>query len=198
MTTETDIANLALAILDEAPISAISDDNTAARMANRHLAQTRKAELAKHEWAFALATDSLTGTDTGTGDGTLDWSYTIPANVLRITAITYDGEPRGIPINWRQRGTVILSDQEGPLKLLTVKDVTDPTDWPPLFTDVVVTALAVKMALPLTHKAGMIEVTKAAYQTALSEALRANARLSGMYNDAQWSAQRGDNRWWRA
>lgn len=198
MTTETDIANLALAVLDEAPISAISDDNTAARMANRHFAQTRKAELAKHEWAFALARDSVTGTDTGTGVGTMNWSYTIPANVLRITNVTYDGEPRGIPINWRQRGTVILSDQAGPIILLTVKDVTDPTNWPPLFTDVVVTALAVKMALPLTHKAGMIEVTRAAYQTALSEALRANARLFGMYNDAQWSSQRGDNRWWRA
>jgi len=198
MTTETDIANLALAVLDEAPITLISDDNTAARLANRHFAQTRKAELAKHEWAFALASDSVTGSDTGTGDGTLDWSYTIPSNVLRITAITYDGEPRGIPINWRQKGTVILSDQEGPLKLLTVKDVTDPTLWSPLFTEVFVAALAIKMALPLTHKSGMIDVAKAAYQTAITEATRANARLAGMYNDALWSAQRGDNRFWRA
>jgi hypothetical protein len=198
MTTETDIANLALGVLDEAPISAISDNNTAARLANLHFAQTRKAELSKHLWAFALAKDTLTGTDLDTGEGTYNWSYTIPANVLRIVPITYDGEPTGIPINWRQFGTKILSDQEGPLTVLTVKDKTDPTDWSPLFTEVMVAALAVKMALPLTHKAGMIEVAKAAYQTAIADATRANAFLSGQYNEALWSSQRGDNRYWRA
>jgi hypothetical protein len=197
MTTETDIANLALAVLDEAPIAAIADDNTAARLCNRHFAQTRKAELAKHDWAFAIKTDSVTGTDTG--EGTLNWSYTYPTGALRILPLTYDGEPDGIPISWRQEGTVILSDQDSPRKISYIEDKTDPTVWPPLFTEVFVAALAIKITVPMTHKSGMLDVAKAAYQTALQDALLKNAiRSRGTLYTGSWAAQRGDNRYWRA
>lgn len=199
MATETDIANMALGVLDEAPIANIDDDNTAARLCKLHFEQTRKAELAKHDWAFAIATDSVTGTDTLSGDGTLNWSYDIPTGALRILPLTYDGEADGIPISWRQVGAVILSDQDSPRKISYIEDKTDPTAWSPLFTEVFVAALAIKIALPLTHKSGMIDVAKAAYQTALQEALLANAmRGSGTLYTGSWASWRGDNRYWRA
>lgn len=197
MATETDIANLALAVLEEAPITDIDDNDTAARLCKRHFEQTRKAELAKRDWAFALTTDSLTGTDTG--EGTLNWSYTYPAGALRILPLTYDGESDGIPISWRQEGGVILSDQDSPRSITYVEDKPDPTDWPPLFVEVFVAALAIKIAIPLTHKSGMLDVAKSAYQTALQDALLANAiRARGVLYTASWAAARGDNRYWRA
>jgi hypothetical protein len=199
MATEIQVVNMALGLLEEAPIVALSDDNKGARLCNLHYAQVRQAELTRHVWGFSIAKASVTGTDLDTGDGTLNWSYSVPAAALRILPLTHDGEPHGIPINWRRQGDVILSDHETPIIIRYVQDMTDPTDWPPLFVDVVATALAVKISLPLTHKSGMVQMAREAYQVALGEARRVNAfEASGSYYDGAWSSQRGDNRFWRA
>lgn len=197
--TSTDIANMALGVLDEAPIVNISDDNTAARLCNRHYDQTRKAELQKHAWVFAITSDELTGTDLDTGDGTLNWSFAVPAAALRILPLTYDGEPQGIPISWRREGSVILTDQESPRIVRYITDVTNPDNFNALFTEVLVAALAVKIALPLTHKTGMLQIAQQAYDRALDAARTANAFQMGSQLYTQgWSTARGDNRFWRA
>ncbi len=195
---EVDIANMALAVLDEVPITALSDNSTAARLMNRHFVQTRRAELAKHIWTFALDVDSVAGTDTGSGEGTLNWTYPVPADALRILPLTHNGEADGIPISWRQMGGLIYSDQESPRIIRFIADVADPGDWHPLFTEVMVGALAIKVALPLTHKSGMVEMARAAYERALSDATRANAFDAGgaLYRQS-WAVARGDTRHWR-
>lgn len=199
MPTELQVANMGIALLDEAPIAALTDDNKVARLANTHYAQTRKAELVRYIWGFAITKESVVGTDLDTGDGTLNWSYPVPTAALRILPLTYDGEPQGIPINWRRQGSVILSDQETPRIIRYIQDMEDPDDWAPQFVDVVAAALAVKLALPLTHKSGMVELARQAYQGAISEARRVNAfEHDGSYHDAGWGHWRGDNRFWRA
>lgn len=196
---DVDVANMALDVLDEAAIDALTEDVKPARLLDRHYVQTRQAELAKHPWVFALANESVTGTDTDSGDGTLNWSYAVPSGALRILPLTYNGEPDGVPISWRQEGGVILSDQESPRIIRYIADVTDPDDWSPLFTEVMVAALAVKIALPLTHKAGMVEIAQNAYQRAVAEATRTNAfEASGTLYRQSWAQARGDNRFWRA
>jgi hypothetical protein len=46
--TQLDVANQALAVLDEAPIHSFEEDTKAARLLNLHFETTREAELAKH------------------------------------------------------------------------------------------------------------------------------------------------------
>jgi len=197
MPSSTDIANLALGLIDEAPIDNLEQDNRSARLVKLHYDDVRKAEITKHIWTFALATSSLTGTDSG--EEGLSWSYTIPADCLRPLPLTYDGEPDGIPISWEVRGTKIYTDQESPRILHYIKDVTDTTLWDATFRDVVIAALAAKIALPLTKNAGIVQLAEAAYQKALSEALRVNAvRRGSLYYGQGWPLQRGDNRYWRA
>jgi len=199
MPTEIEVVNMGIALLEEAPISALSDNNKVARLATIHYAQTRKAEIVRHPWGFAITKASVTGTDLATGDGTLNWSYTVPAAALRVLPLTYDGEPNGIPISWRREGTVILSDQATPRVIRYIQDRTDPNTWAPQFVDVVATALAVKLALALTHKSGMVEMARGAYLEAVSEARRVNAfERAGQYYGQAWSSARGDNRYWRA
>lgn len=196
---DLDVARMALDVLDEAPIESLTEDVKAARLLNRHYDQTRRAELAKHLWVFAIGSESVTGTDLGTGDGTLNWSYPRPTDALRILPLTYDGEPGGIPISWRQEGDVILSDQESPRIIRYIEDVTDPDNWSPLFVEVMVAALAVKIALPLTHKSGMVDVARSAYAEAVTAAIRGNAfEASGTLYRQSWAQARGDDRYWRA
>lgn len=194
-----DIANMALAVLDEAPIDSLDQDSKAARLLNLHYDLTREAELAKHPWVFAILSASVEGNDTGTGDGTLKYVYDVPPDALRVLPLTYDGEPTGIPISWRQEAGLIYTDQESPRIIRYIANLTDPNDWSPLFTEVLVAALAVKIAHALTHKAGMIDVARAAYERAMAEARRANAfEISGKLYRQSWAAARGDNRYGRA
>lgn len=197
--TDVDVANMALGILDEAPIDSLDEDSTPARLVNLHYDVTREAELSKYAWVFAIFKANVAGTDTGSGDGTLNYAYEVPSDALRILPLTYDGEPGGVPISWRQEAGVIYTDQSSPRVIRYIANLIDPNDWDALFTDVFVAALAAKIAHPLTHKASMIQVAQQAYDRALDAALTTNAiQRAGSLSTSSWAQQRGDNRFWRA
>jgi len=197
--TPEDIANMAIGVLDEAPIDSLDDDSKAARLCRLHYDLTREAELQKHTWSFAVFSSELTGTDLETGNGTLNWSFDVPADCLRILPLTFNGEPDGVPISWRRQGSSILTDQESPRIIRYIGNLTDPNDWDALFTEVLVAALAVKIALPLTHKTGMLQLAQQAYDRALQAAFEANAiERGGQLYRQSWAQARGDNRHWRA
>ncbi len=192
--TPLDIANMALAVLDEAPIDSLDQDVKAARLLNLHFDLTREAELAKSAWVFAILRATVVGAATGSDCG-LTVAYELPADCLRPLPLTHNGEPDGVPISWRQEAGLIYSDQPGPLTIRYIANLTDPNDWDALFTEVLVAALAIKVAHPLTHKSGMIDIARAAYDRALDAAFNANAvQHGGRFYTASWSTQRGDNR----
>jgi hypothetical protein len=194
--TPLDIANMSIAILDEAPIDSLDQDIKVARLLNLHMDVTREAELTKYAWVFSILSASVIGTDTESGDNTLNWVYELPPDCLRPLPLTYNGEPDGVPISWRQEAGLIYSDQSSPRIIRYIANLTDPNDWDALFTDVLVSALAVKIAHPLTHKTGMIDVAKNAYATAIDAAHTAQAiQRGGRLNTSTWAVQRGDNRW---
>ncbi|MER9232117.1 hypothetical protein NKI56_08440 [Mesorhizobium sp. M0622] len=193
--TPLDIANMALAVLDEAPIDSLDQDGKAARLLNLHFDLTREAELTKHAFVFAILTASVAGFDTGSSAGTLNVAYELPADCLRPLPLTLNGDPDGVQLSWRQEAGLIYSDQAGPRVIRYVANLTDPNDWDALFSEVLVAALAVKIAHPLTHKAGMIEVARNAYDRALDAAYSANAiQRGGRFSTMSWAFQRGDNR----
>jgi hypothetical protein len=192
--TETDVANMALGLLDEAQITSLAQNSTAGRLVNLHFAQTRRAELAKYAWIFAMRSSSSVGTEVENGSMTMQ--FDMPTDAVRILPLTYDGEPSGIPINWRQTGIYIYTDQDTPQVIRYIKDITDPDEWSPLFVEVMAAALAVKIALPLTHKQAMIQVARQAYADAVATAQRQNAfQRSGRLDTNSWLIQRGDYRW---
>lgn len=193
--TPLDIANMALAVLDEAPIDSLDQDVKAARLLNLHFDLTREAELARHAWVFAILRATLAGADIGSGGGTLNHAYELPADCLRPLPPTHNGEPDGVPLSWRQEAGLIYSDRPGPLVLRYIANLTDPNDWDSLFSEVVVAALAVKLAHPLTHKAGMIDIARSAYDRALDAAFTANAiQRGGRLHTGAWISRRGDFR----
>lgn len=196
--TPLDIANMAIGVLDEAPIESLDQDIKAARLLNLHFDLTTEAELAKHAWVFSIFSTSLVGTDLGTDSDTFNWVYELPPDCIRPLPLTYNGEPDGEPIGWRQEAGLIYSDQSSPRILRYIANLTDPNDWDALFTEVLVAALAIKIAYPLTHKTGMIDIARAAYDRALDAAYTANAiQRSGRLNTTSWATQRGDTRRWR-
>ncbi len=192
--TPLDIANMALGVLDEAPVDSLDQDVKPARLLNLHFDLTREAELMKHAWVFAILAAAVAGSDTGSGAGTLNFAYELPVDCLRPLPLTHNGEPDGVPIAWRQEAGLIYCDRPGPLIIRYVANLTDPNDWDATFTEVLVAALAVKIAHPLTHKAGMIDIARGAYSAALDAAFHANAiQRGGRFSTSSWAIQRGDN-----
>lgn len=196
--TSVDVANMALAVLDEATIDSLDDDDRAARLLNLHYDTTREAELTKHVWSFSvLFPDDIAAVDTGQG-GEFRYLYTVPSDFLRPAWLTADGTPTGAPITWSSWADGIRTDFEGPLKLPYVANLIDPDDWNALFTDVLAAALAIKIALPITHKANMVQLAKETYKDALEAALQVNAIMRiGKQYVGSWAQQRGDYRHWR-
>ncbi|TIY08108.1 MAG: hypothetical protein E5V18_07370 [Mesorhizobium sp.] len=188
--TPLDIANMALGVLDEAPIDSLDQDVKPARLLNLHFDLTREAELTKHAWVFAILAAAVAGSDTGSsGAGTLNFAYELPVDCLPLTD---NGEPDGVPIAWRQEAGLIYCDRSGPRLIRYVANLTDPNDWDALFTEVLVAALAIKIAHPLTHKAGMIDIARGAYDRALDAAFQSNAiQRGGRLSTSSWAIQRG-------
>ena len=196
--TPVDVANMVLAVFDETPIDSLDEDVKAARLLNLHFDLTREAELTKYAWCFAILSASVVGTDTASGSCTLNWAYELPVDCLRPLPLTDNGEPDGVRINYRQEAGLIYSDQSSPRIIRYIANLTDPNDWDALFTEVLVGALAVKVAHPLTHKSGMIDVARSVYDRALDAAFAAQAiQRSGRLVTTSWAAQRGDGRAFR-
>jgi hypothetical protein len=200
MTTETDIANMALALMDEAPITSLEDNNKAARLAKLHYETCREAELMLHSWQFAIRTEEITGTDIDSENYSgLHWEYDTPADMLRLLPLTYDNELSGIPISWEQRDGKLYSDQSSPRSIRYIANLTDPDDWNSLFIEALAAAIAIKVAYALTHKTSMVEIAQRAYDRALARAHHANAvERPRKLHSASWAYQRGDTRHWRA
>lgn len=194
LTPET-IANMAIGLLDEAPIDSLAEDSKAARLLNLHYEQTRMAELKKNTWVFAIMSVSSESFAVNGGHGVGAYSYPLPPDALRILPVTDNGEPDGYPLPWRQEAGLIYCSKPGPRRIRYIGNLIDPNDMDPLFIEVFAAALAVKIAHPLTHKSGMIDVARNAYQTALAEARRVNAVERGHPVGKQtWAQARGDYR----
>lgn len=182
--TPVDVANMALGLLTEAPIDSLDDDERAARMMRLHYETVREAELTKKVWWFSLVAAELVGAPV---DDALGYRYELPEDCLRLPAVVEDSDVR-----WVQRSDGIYTDIPGPIRLVYVANIVDPTDWPSVFTDVLAAALAIKVAHPITQKASMIEVAQSAYDRALSVALAVNAiQRSSPRRVERWEEARG-------
>jgi hypothetical protein len=193
--TTLDVANMALALLLEAPIDNLDDDDKVARLVNLHFDTVVESELTKYAWSWARKiSDEITASDSGLADQ-YQYAYELPDDFLRALWVTRDGRPDGAPVTYTAWADGLRSDYEGPLVIGYVAAFMDPADWTALFTDVVAAQLAIRLAYPITAKQSMIEVAQNAYDRAVAEALRVDAALrSGTIPYNSWAVQRGD---WR-
>ena len=82
-TTETDIANMALIMLGQQPITSLDDSNNRAVLANKRLADVRDSVLRAHPWNSAVMRASLTADGTAPTWG-FDKRYALPADFVRM------------------------------------------------------------------------------------------------------------------
>lgn len=106
--------------------------------------QTRDSLFADFQWSFARAQVTVTkdGTNPSTG---YDFRYAIPADtkqILRINNID-DSENTG---KWEIVGNYIHTDFTTPIIVDLITEVSDVSKYPPIFTELLIATLALKLA----------------------------------------------------
>lgn len=172
--TETDIANLALDILKEAPITSLNDRRPIAEWLKRNFKVTRDSTLSSADWKFAMKRAQLARDSDAPVFG---WhsSYTLPSDCLRVIPITWDGAYEGVPFEHEIEGGKLLSNATEILRIRYVARTEDYDRYPAPFVEVLSARLAMKMAHWATGKVSYAQVAQSIHQEAMRNAWLINA-----------------------
>ena len=173
VTDATDICNLALDILAEAPITDLSDNRRIARWCARNFDTTRDSLLRKAPWRFAITLAELS-TDTPPLFG-WNHAYALPADCLRPLPLTVGGAPSGAIVPSEVIGQRLETDAAAPVRLRYVARVADVTSFPADFVEALSAALAMKMAHWMTGKSSYQQIAAQSYREALNNAVLTDA-----------------------
>lgn len=179
----TDIANMALDYLDEAPlVSFDSDTGAVARQLRRNFWPVARACMRRHPWNFAVARASLSANATAPAFG---WSYAyqIPTDCLRVLPITADGTEDGTPTPHKIEGQNILTNQAAPLYIRYIAAISNTGLFDNSFCEYLAATLAHRAAHFITGKQSYAQLMGQIAQGMLNEAQMIDA-LEGTPEDA--------------
>ena len=194
-TTKTDICNLALTrigakVVTVAEITA--DTAVTAMHCNRHYEQTRDALLRSHWWRFASGRVELEEADEP--DFEWDNAYDLPDDFLAMKTIYDDNEPDHIYKNpYELEGSLLLINEDE-CEIRYIKQVTDVTLFDPLFVEVLVLTLALKLVMPLSQDRGLYaEIKDELYKEVMPKVRaldRQETNTSGRGGELTWNESR--------
>lgn len=167
MASEVDICNLALQRLGAKSITSLTENSKNARECNRIYAHARDSELRAHPWAFARKRVQLAASSTAPTFG-FDNAFPLPADYLRIL-------PTAAQEDFQIEDRSILTDDGSPLDVIYIKRVTDPNEFDQLFSDLLVSRIALDMAEIITQSKNKIEIANTRYTLLKREARKINA-----------------------
>jgi len=144
-------------VLTEAQLTANTDKR--AIHSNLHYEQTRDALLRSHWWRFAKARSSLTATTTPSFEW--DYAFTLPTDFLAMRTVFEDNNtPKNNTIySYSLEGNLLLTN-ESTCKIRYTKQVTGVTSFDPLFIEVLVQQLALKLVMPISQDVKAYESIK--------------------------------------
>lgn len=184
--TEVGIANLALAGLGQATITAFAGNTQQEILSALWYPIARDALLEQTRWSFATERQANLAALTATPAWGFTKQFQKPTGALKVWEVEGDGIP------WRVEGDKILSNLDKINVVYTVR-VVDPTKYTPLFVVALGKWLEALLAIPLTGKA---ERRKAAQEEAsawLTEAASSdgqqgtpNQPLTDTLNEVRW------------
>lgn len=170
----TDIANMALDYLEEAPLQSIDDDRSVARWMKRNFWPIAWGLMRAHPWNFAITRASLTAAGTAPAFGWL-YSYAMPSDSLRLLPVTCSGYEDADPIKHKVEGSSILTNQAAPLKIRYIKRIDNTGLFDNNFCDALAIALAQKAAHFVTGKQSYAQTLQPILANAIAEAQRVDS-----------------------
>lgn len=167
--SQTDVCNGALQLLGLPVLASINDNSPAARACAVSWDCTRRDEIRKHKWNFAIKRVSLAPDATAPAFD-FTYQYSLPSDCIRVLLNEQDDS-----LDWVVEGRKILTNNYNPLNLRYIADITDCTQWDPAFYQVMQISLAQAMCEQLTNSTSKKQVLDREYDVAQAEAKRNNS-----------------------
>ncbi len=164
------IANRALQKLGASRISAMDQNHPNARSMNACYDSLRKLLIRKYKWGFAITRVEIAADVDVTAYDEHNL-YRIPAECLRILR---DNDTRHRQ-DWKREGEYIVSDDESPLQLRYLSDITDPTKFDASFDELLSTLMALECCEEITGSTAKKQTLMAEWKDAFADAKQNNA-----------------------
>lgn len=144
---EVDIANMSLGRIGANQITLAVQTSTEGVQANLFYAHCRDALLRSYDWNFSRARKSLV---VHPDAPTFEWdhAYSLPDDFLRLRSDYTTSDSQDITDRWEIEGSMLLTNDDE-VELKYVRKVTDPDEFDPLFKELLVLTLAIKLLFPL-------------------------------------------------
>ena len=187
--TSTDICNRALQKLGAKRIATLAEASPSARAVNLAYDVVRRAELRKRVWNFSIQRASLAADVTPPAWGRQN-SFTLPSDFLRLAEsypedLTNDVNVVGVSVaftasftgmkDWVIEQNKIVTNDEAPLQIRYVQDITDTTLFDPLFSESLSTAIAFEICEEITQSNTKKQALGQHYLALIDEAKLANS-----------------------
>lgn len=179
MASVVEICNRALQKLGANRIISLTDNSKNARSCNVAYGPVRLAELRAHDWNFSIKRVQLAADvippEFGRGN-----AFQLPSDFLRLLnpdpVQNLSARDRNIlDVDWQIEGKKIFTNDQAPLQLRYVADVTDPNTMDPLFREALSAKLAFELCEEITQSNQKKTDATAAYKEAIQIARRVNA-----------------------
>lgn len=202
VSSEVDIANIALDMIKEAPIQQMDDNRAAARWMSRNFYPYRDFVLSTHPWRFALKRASLAADSTAPEFG-WDNRYQLPSDCLRPLAPRFQGALDGRLIPHEVEAGFVLTNAPAPLLLRYISRTENISQYSntPLFVEAFAAKLAAGIAHWMTGKQGMAERAEVIFREALEAArfMESNQgtpaqQYANAYDDARFEYTKSNTR----
>lgn len=154
MSTQTGLINRALVRIGKARIASFEEQSPSAQAVRDIWNDVRQSAIRAHPWNFAIRRTSLSPVD---GTPPFGWTYRFrkPAaqndhqGWLRTLGVYEDADEAVVPA-WDAEGPYILADVDL-IYLRFVADITNVSNWDPLFAEALSLKLASELAVALAN-----------------------------------------------
>ncbi|GAF78489.1 unnamed protein product [marine sediment metagenome] len=146
-TEEVDICNQALGKFGAKRFTFGDVTSTPSVLCLLHYPQTRDALLRSYQWRFAKDRSALS--TNGTPEFEWDYQFALPDDFLMMRSIYENRFSEENLRSYALEGNLLLTN-ENSMQIRYIKKVTDTTEFDPLFTEVLILTLAIKLVIPLT------------------------------------------------
>lgn len=151
VSSSTDIANLALDILNAGTVNNIENPiSPTESLLNRWYDQSRRKVLREHPWNFAIKNAVLAASATRNAFG--ETVYPLPSDFVRLCRVI-GAEGQIISKNdYRvEGGSIVIQSDGGQLKVVYVYDIANVNAFDPLFVDILAYEIAISIAYKVTN-----------------------------------------------
>lgn len=151
ITNSTELVNVALSRLGEAPIAAISDTDDKSTLVRNQYEMVRTSVLARRTWRFAIKKAHLAQLSS-TPVNEYQYNFQLPSDLIQGPFAVYastDNHARARNMDWELFGNEVYANFDT-VVIDYGADVPNVQRWPAYFQELVVLALCAALAAELT------------------------------------------------